>query len=50
MLSGSLQEAEAALPELDPVSILDRGVREQSAGPVAEINPRSGAFGQFAMA
>ena len=48
-VSWSLQEPEAALTELDLVSVLDRDVREQRAGPGAEIDARSGATGKFAM-
>jgi hypothetical protein len=49
-MSRSLEELEAALPELNLVSVLDRDVRELSSGPGAEIDARSGALGKFAMA
>ena len=48
-VSRSVQEPEAALAELNLVSVLDRDVRELSAGSRAEIDVRSGAFRQFAM-
>jgi hypothetical protein len=44
-----MEEPEAALAELNLVSILDRDVWELSAGSVAQIDPGSGAFRQFAM-
>jgi hypothetical protein len=46
----SLQEPEAAPPELYFVSVPDRDVREQSSAPGAEIDSRSSALGKFAMA
>ena len=48
-MSRSLQEAEAALPELDLVSVLHRDVRELSAGSRAEIDVRASALRKFAM-
>ena len=48
-VSRSVQEPEAAVAELNLVSVLDRDVRELSAGSRAEIDLRSGAFRQFAM-
>ena len=44
-----MEEPEAALAELNLVSILDRDVWELSAGSVAQIDPGSGALRQFAM-
>ena len=49
-MPGSLEEPEAALPELNLVSVLDRDVRELGSGPGAEIDARPGALGKFAMA
>jgi hypothetical protein len=48
-MSGSLQEPEAAPPELKLVSVLDRDVRELSSGAGAKIDARCGALGKFAM-
>ena len=48
-MSRSLQEPEAALSELNLVSVLDRDVRELSSRSRAEIDVRSGALGKFAM-
>jgi hypothetical protein len=48
-VSRSVQEPEAALTELNLVSVLDRDVSELSAGFRAEIDLRSGAFRQFPM-
>jgi hypothetical protein len=48
-MSGSLQEPEAALAEPNLVSVIDRDVRKPGSGACAEIDMRSGAFGEFAM-
>ena len=48
-MAGSLQEAKAALPELNLLAVLNRLVGELSPGPGPEIDPRSGTFGEFAM-
>src|SRR5262249_10970170 len=48
-VSRSLQEPEAAVAELNLVSVLDRDVRKLSTGSRAKIDLRSGAVGEFAM-
>jgi hypothetical protein len=44
-----LQKSEAALAELNPVSVSDCNVRELSSRASAEIYLRSGALGEFVM-
>ena len=49
-VTGSLQEVEPAISELNGIAVFDRRVRERRAAAVAQIDARSGAFGQFVMA
>ncbi len=48
-MSRSLQEAEAAVAELNLVSVFDVDVRKLSAGSGAKIDVRSRAFRKFAV-
>ena len=48
-MSGSLQEPEAALSELNLVSVRDRHVKELRSGSRPEMDVRSGALRKFAM-
>src|SRR5215831_13168370 len=45
----SVEEPEAALAELNLVSVLDRHVRELTAGSGAQIDPSFGAFRRLAL-
>jgi hypothetical protein len=49
-MPGSLEEAKAALPELNLVAVLHRDVRKLGSSPGAQIDARSRALGKFVMA